>query len=122
MIVNPSWRTPMASLPITGLAGEPVQVDESSLDAFAGDLDGQLLRPDDDGYAESVALWNAMITKRPGLVVRAGSTADAARTVSFVAAHGLEFSIRGGGHNIAGLALTDGGLTLDMSGLRAVDV
>ena len=112
----------MASLPITGLSGEPVQVDESSLDAFARDLDGQLLRPDDDGYADSVALWNAMITKRPALVVRAGSKADATRTVNFVAANGLELSIRGGGHNIAGLALSDGGITLDMSGLTDVAV
>ncbi len=112
----------MASLPITGLQGEPVQVDESSLDAFAGGLDGQLLRPEDEGYADSVALWNAMITKRPALVVRAGSKADATRTVNFVAANGLELSIRGGGHNIAGLALSDGGITLDMSGLHEVEL
>ncbi len=112
----------MASLSISGLSGEPVQVDESALDAFARDLDGQLLRPEDDGYADSIALWNGMITKRPAVVVRAGSSADAARTVNFVAANGLEMSIRGGGHNIAGLALTDGGVTLDMSGLTDVEV
>jgi FAD/FMN-containing dehydrogenase len=112
----------MVSIPITGLRGEPVQVDESSLDAFSGDLDGQLLRPEDHGYGDSVALWNAMITKRPALVVRAGSKADATRTVNFVAATGLELSIRGGGHNIAGLALSDGGVTLDMSGLTDVEL
>jgi FAD/FMN-containing dehydrogenase len=112
----------MASLSITGLSGEPVSVDDSTLDAFARDLDGALLRPDDDGYAESVSIWNAMITKRPALVVRAGSQADASRTVRFVAANGLELSIRGGGHNIAGLALSDGGITLDMSGLNQVQV
>ena len=111
----------MASLSITGLNGDPVEVAESTLDAFAADLDGQLLRPEDDAYAESVAIWNGMITKRPALVVRAGSKADATRAVNFVAANGLELSIRGGGHNIAGLALSDGGVTLDMSGLNGVE-
>lgn len=112
----------MASLPITALEGNPVPVADATLDAFASDLDGSLLRPDDEGYGDSVALWNGMITKRPALVVRAASKADAARTVNFVAANGLELSIRGGGHNIAGLALSDGGVTLDMSGLTAVEV
>lgn len=112
----------MASLPITALEGNPVPVDDATLDAFASDLDGSLLRPDDEGYGDSVALWNGMITKRPALVVRAASKADATRTVNFVAANGLELSIRGGGHNIAGLALSDGGVTLDMSGLTAVEV
>src|SRR5688500_18599222 len=113
---------PMTSLSIAGLEGRPVSVADSTLAHVAADLDGSLLRPDDPGYADSVALWNGMITKRPALVVRAGSTADAARVVDFARSEGLELSIRGGGHNIAGLALTDGGVTLDMSALTRVDV
>ena len=112
----------MASLSLTGLPDEKVHVPDSTLSALAADLDGTLLSPEDDGYADSVALWNGMITKRPALVARAGSTADAARAVTFAAEHGVELSIRGGGHNIAGLALCDGGLTLDMSALRDVEV
>jgi FAD/FMN-containing dehydrogenase len=112
----------MHALQVTGLTGAPRSVDETTLATFGGDLDGTLLRPDQEGYAESTAIWNGMITKRPALVVRAGSTRDAVRTVDFVRDHGLELSIRGGGHNIAGLALTDGGIMLDLSGLRTVEV
>ena len=109
------------SIPITGLDGR-TQLDASALDAFGARLDGALLRPDDEGYAESVSLWNGMIAKRPAIVARAASVDDVVRTVRFAADHGVELSMRGGGHNIAGLALTDGGLTLDMSARNRVEV
>lgn len=112
----------MSSMAIAGLAGRPVDVEEASLARLEAELDGQLLRPDDEGYAASVAIWNGMITKRPAVVVRAGSVDDVVHTVRFVREAGLELSIRGGGHNIAGLALSDGGVTLDMSAMRKVDV
>ena len=112
----------ITTFPVTGIDGERIQLDRSALDAIAGDLDGALLRPDDDGYAESVSLWNGMISKRPAVVAKAASVDDVVRTVRFASEHGLQLSIRGGGHNIAGLALTDGGLTLDMSGRNRVDV
>jgi FAD/FMN-containing dehydrogenase len=110
-----------SAFPITGLDGR-TQLDTSLLDAFARDLDGALLKPDDEGYAESVALWNGMIARRPALVARAASVDDVARSVRFAADNGVELSIRGGGHNIAGLALCDGGMTLDMSTRNAVEV
>jgi len=110
------------SVPITGRDGSALDLDDSHLDALGSDLDGSLLRPDDDGYAESVSLWNGMITKRPAIVARAASVDDVVRTVRFSADHDVELSIRGGGHNIAGLALCDGGVTLDMSGRNAVEV
>jgi FAD/FMN-containing dehydrogenase len=109
-------------LPITTLDGDRGAVDESAVRALADDLDGALLRPSDEAYGSSVALWNAMITKRPALVVRAGSTDDVVRAVSFAAEHRVQLSIRGGGHNIAGLALSDGGLTIDMSARNGVEV
>jgi FAD/FMN-containing dehydrogenase len=112
----------MAAVQMTGLVGEARGIDEENLRAFGDGLDGSLLRPSDDGFAESCALWNGMITKRPAAVVRAGSTADVQRTVNFARDNELELSVRGGGHNIAGLALSDGGLTIDMSGLKDVDV
>jgi FAD/FMN-containing dehydrogenase len=112
----------MTSITIAGIDAQRVDLPDSALADLSADLDGQLIRPDDEGYAESIAIWNGMITKRPALVVRAGSKADAARTVGFVAANGLQLSIRGGGHNIAGLALSDGGVMLDMSGLTEVAV
>ncbi len=110
------------SFPITGLDGGRIQLDASHLDALAGDLDGTLAHPDDEAYAQSVSLWNGSIAKRPAIVVRAASADDVVRTVRFAGDHGVELSIRGGGHNIAGLALSDGGLTLDLSGRNAVEV
>src|SRR6185503_16391409 len=120
----PNRRIPVSttSVPITGRDGSALDLDDSHLDALGSDLDGSLLRPDDDGYAESVSLWNGMITKRPAIVARAASVDDVVRTVRFSADHDVELSIRGGGHNIAGLALCDGGVTLDMSGRNAVEV
>jgi FAD/FMN-containing dehydrogenase len=112
----------MSSLQITGLSGDPVAVAESTVNAVAAELDGALLRPGDDGFATSVALWNAMVTRRPALVIRPSSTRDVVRAVTFAREEGLELSIRGGGHNIAGLSLSDGGVTLDMSGLTSVEV
>jgi FAD/FMN-containing dehydrogenase len=112
----------MAAVQITGLVGDARGVDEATLNAFSADLDGSLLHPNDEGFAEAVALWNGMITRRPAAVVRAGSLPDVVRTVNFARDNELELSIRGGGHNIAGLALSDGGLTLDMSALKTTNV
>ncbi len=85
---------PMSSLQITGRSGDAVAVAESTINAVASELDGSLLRPDDDGYAESVSLWNAMVAKRPAVVIRAGSTGDVVRAVTFAREEGLELSIK----------------------------
>lgn len=94
----------------------------ATLDALRSDLDGIVAVPGDDVYTEATTIWNGMVRKRPAAVVRAASVEDVARTVSVAADEGVELSIRAGGHNIAGLALSDGGLTLDMSGFRDVVV
>jgi FAD/FMN-containing dehydrogenase len=112
----------MTQLHVTGLAGDARAVAEETLQTFAADLEGSLLYPDDDGFADATLIWNGMIKKRPALVVRPASTGDVVRTVNFVRDNELEVSIKGGGHNIAGLALSDGGITLDMSAMNGVDV
>ena len=112
----------MTTLSITGLAGEARDVSDETLTTLAGNVEGSVLHPDDDGFAEATLLWNGMIKKRPAVVVRPASVQDVVRTVGFVRDYELELSIKGGGHNIAGLALSDGGVTLDMSGLRNVSV
>ncbi len=94
----------------------------TTLDALRADLQGPLAVPGDDVYTEATTIWNGMVTKRPTAVVRAASTADVQRVVRHAADTGTELSVRGGGHNIAGLALSDGGLTLDMSGFRNIAV
>ena len=112
----------MAMIQITGRDSEQRSVDEGSVGSLAAALDGSALRPADAGYDEAIAIWNGMVAKRPGLVVRAASTQDVVRTIGFAREHEAELSIKGGGHNIAGLALSEGGITLDLSGLRSVEV
>lgn len=81
-----------------------------------------LLTPADDGYAEATAIWNGMVAKRPAFVARPASTAEVVAAVRHAREHDLLLSVRGGGHHIAGTALADGGLTIDLSRLRGVAV
>jgi FAD/FMN-containing dehydrogenase len=85
-------------------------------------IDGTLLRPGDDGWDDAVLIWNGMVAKEPALVVQPESARDVAAAVRFASARGMPLGIKGGGHNIAGTAIADGGLTLDMCGMRDVVV
>ena len=97
-------------------------MDTQSLGTLTRAVDGAVLRPGDEGFAESTFLWNATIERMPALVVRASGTADVAAAVDFARLNGMPIAIRGGGHNIAGTALADDGVTVDMSRLRSVVV
>ncbi len=83
---------------------------------------GDVLVAGDDGYDAARAVWNAMIDRRPAAIVRPIDSADVRQAVLAAVANGLPVSIRGGGHNVAGHAVGDGALMIDLSGLRAVDV
>ena len=85
-------------------------------------LHGTAVLPDDPGYDEARKIWNAMIDKRPAVIVRCAQAEDAQRTIGFARENGLEVSIRGAGHNIAGNSLCDDGLTIDFSGMKNVRV
>jgi FAD/FMN-containing dehydrogenase len=76
----------------------------------------------DPGYDESRHIWNAMIDRSPTLVVRCAGTADVVRAVNFARGAGLPISVRAGGHNIAGTAVVDGGLMIDLSPMKSVRV
>ena len=83
-------------------------------------LRGPLLLPADPGYDEARSLWNAMIDRRPAAIARCLGTADVQACVGFAREHRIALSVKGGGHNIAGLAVADGALMLDMSLMRGV--
>ena len=83
---------------------------------------GTVLAAGDAGYDAARAVWNAMIDRRPALVVRPVDTSEVRTAVLAAVAHGLPISVRGGGHNVAGHAVGEGALMLDLSALRAVDV
>jgi FAD/FMN-containing dehydrogenase/pimeloyl-ACP methyl ester carboxylesterase len=85
-------------------------------------LRGPVLLPRDAGFEDATRLWNGLIERTPALVVQPTGPADVVAAVAFAREHDLAVSVRGGGHNIAGTALADGGLTIDMSRLRDVVV
>jgi FAD/FMN-containing dehydrogenase len=95
-------------------------LDKKALEAFNGDLQGDLLVPEAPGYDEARSIWNAMIDRRPALIARCRGVSDVLTSLNFARAQNLALSIKGGGHNISGLAVCDGGLMLDMSLMRGV--
>ena len=91
-------------------------------DELRAGLRGPLLLPTESGYESARQVFNAMIDRRPAAIARCLGTADVAHAVNFARAHGLRLSVKGGGHNVAGQAIVEGGLVLDLSGMRAVRV
>ena len=85
-------------------------------------LAGQVIQPSDTGYDAARRIWNAAIERHPGLIVRCLGAADVIHAVKFARANDLLVSIRGGGHNVAGRALCDDGLVIDLSAMRGVFV
>ncbi|HUH06381.1 MAG TPA: FAD-binding oxidoreductase [Egibacteraceae bacterium] len=107
---------------VSGLDGDAVAIGRPALDDFAAGFSGSLLQSRDEGFASAVLIWNAMAAKTPALVAQPATAGDAAAAVSFARDHQILLSVKGGGHNIAGTALADGGLTLDMSRMNHVEV
>ncbi len=97
-------------------------IDDARLAALSADFSGSLLRPGDDGYDEARRVHNGLIDKRPALIAGCTRAADVASAIGFARVHGLEISVRGGGHNVAGRAVTDGGVMIDLSAMKRIDV
>jgi FAD/FMN-containing dehydrogenase len=97
-------------------------LDVAHVDAFAQKLNGGVTRPDDSDYDEVRTLYNAMIDKRPALIVRCADQDDVVAAVNFGRDEGLDIAIRCGGHNGPGLGSVDDGLVIDLSGLKTVSV
>jgi len=97
-------------------------LDVAHVDAFAQKLNGGVTRPDDSDYDEVRTLYNAMIDKRPALIVRCADRDDVVAAVNFGREEGLDIAIRCGGHNGPGLGSVDDGLVIDLSGLKTVSV
>ena len=111
-----------SALEIMGLEGDPVALTSSQVEELSSRAGGHLLRRRDEGWANAILVWNGMVARVPALVVQPRSVRDVAGAVGFARDHGLLLSIKGGGHNIAGTAIAEGGLTLDMSRMRNVAV
>ncbi|HZR91679.1 MAG TPA: FAD-binding oxidoreductase [Gaiellaceae bacterium] len=96
-------------------------VEDQPLAGLEG-FSGELLRPGSDGYDEARRVHNGMIDKRPALVARCRGTADVVAAVNAARVHGWEVSVRGGGHNVGGTAVTEGGLMIDLSLMKGIHV
>jgi FAD/FMN-containing dehydrogenase len=86
------------------------------------DVAGTVIRPGDSEYEAARQIWNGAIDRRPAMIVRCRSGADAAAALRHAQQHGLPLAIRGGGHNVAGSALCDGGVVIDFSEMRRVEI
>jgi FAD/FMN-containing dehydrogenase len=85
-------------------------------------LAGEVLAPTDDGYEQARLCFNLLIDRRPAAIARCASASDVATALAFAQAEGLEVAVRGGGHNPAGHCAVDGGLVIDLTRLRGVEV
>jgi FAD/FMN-containing dehydrogenase len=92
------------------------------IEELKGGFKGEILLPSDGAYESARKIWNAMIDKHPAVIARCASTSDVVRGVNFARDNGLLLAVRGGGHNIAGNALCDDGLVIDLSKMKAARV
>ena len=119
--VRPEYRDPCVKLEeISELDSKAIS--QEAVKALQADLRGEVLLPSDTGYEQSRKIWNGMIDKRPAMIVRCLGTSDVMKAVRFARDQRLTVSVRGGGHNVAGNAVCDNGLMIDLSGMKSVRV
>lgn len=112
----------MTSIAVATKDGGSVPVDQDAIEALRTELRGPLLLPGNDSYNDARSIYNAMIDRRPAMIVRCAGVADVMAAVKFASARGLLLSVKGGGHNVAGNAVCQGGLMIDLSTMRSVSV
>jgi FAD/FMN-containing dehydrogenase len=112
----------MHSLNYLTLDKDVRQVRQSDVVAFATQIGGGVLGPADEAYDEARKVWNGTVDRRPALIARCRSDSDVQAAVRFAAAHRMLLSVRGGGHHIAGNAVAEGGLMIDLSGMRSISI
>ncbi|WP_138429642.1 FAD-binding oxidoreductase [Fodinibius saliphilus] len=99
-----------------------LQVEKSQIEKLKSSIEGRIILPEDVDYDKARTIWNAMIDRKPAIIVQCGSAEDVPPAIHFAKEKGLELSVRGGGHHIAGNSIVDNGLTIDFSMMRKVKV
>ena len=97
-------------------------LEDTTVETFTGQIHGEVLQSGDASYEEARTVWNAMIDREPALIVRCTGTADVMTAVDFAREFDLRLAVKGGGHNVAGNAICDDGLVIDLSPMDAVRV
>jgi FAD/FMN-containing dehydrogenase len=112
----------MTNLTVRTLEGPTKSIPQDTVTALRGKLRGTVVLPGEDGYDTARSIWNAMIDRRPGLVVRCLGAADVINAIKLARDERLLVAVRSGGHNIAANAVCDGGFLIDLSLMRSVRV
>ncbi|MEE8136723.1 MAG: FAD-binding oxidoreductase, partial [Thermodesulfobacteriota bacterium] len=112
----------MSNIEITTLDGAKGDIASDSVEELRARVKGQVLLNGDSGYDEARSIWNAMVDKKPSFIVHCAGTSDVVQAVNFARDNNLLLAIKGAGHNIAGNAVCDGGLMIDLSGMKSVKV
>ena len=95
---------------------------QAAINDFKASLQGEVLCADDPGYDAARSVWNAMIDRRPQLIARCTNADDVVQAVNFARTHEMIVSVRGGGHNVAGKAVCDDGLMIDLTPMKGIQV
>ncbi len=112
----------MESIMVANRQGESSTINMDAFERLTTSLRDPILKPGDNGYDQARSIWNAMIDRKPALIVRCRGVSDIRRALDFAQEHSILTAIRGGGHNIAGTALCDAGMVIDLSAMRSVRV
>jgi FAD/FMN-containing dehydrogenase len=104
------------------LSGETISLSDTEINLFKKNFSGQLITKDDTDYNETRLIWNGMINKHPALIARCKNSKDVSLAVKFARNNNLLTSVRGGGHNVAGNAVCEGGLMIDLSLMNNISV
>jgi len=112
----------MQDLQVKTYTGSDASLNAETIEKLKQSIRGKVLTPESEQYNEARTIWNAMIDKRPARIVRCAGAADVMRAVRFAAERKLLVAVRGGGHNIAGNAVCDGGLMIDLSPMKSVRI
>lgn len=105
---------------IVGVPSSTAVLDDATVQEFAANFRGQLIRSRDDGYDAARAVFNGMIDRRPELIARCAGVADVMAAVSFAREHDLPVAVRGGGHSVPGYAVCEGGIVIDLTSMKGV--
>ncbi|MBV9434434.1 MAG: FAD-binding oxidoreductase [Acidobacteria bacterium] len=109
-------------LDVTRLRGDRGQLPLATVQSLENNLRGTLLTSVDQAYDVARRVWNGMVDKRPAMIARCRDTADVVTCVNFAREHDLSLAVRGGGHNYAGKAICDGGLVIDLSPMKGIEI
>ena len=111
-----------SSLVAVGSSGKPVTLTAADINDFRSGLRGQLLLAQDAAYEQARKIWNGAFDRHPALIARCEGSADVVRAVNFARSHALLCSVKGGGHSLSGQSACDGGLMIDLSNMKQIDV